>query len=334
MPTSRAVTVSALFFAAVAVLTTSACRREISGKYMAKFTNGVYWLQLVRTPDNHLTGQLESATLGQDGEVQRESVGVTGAVNGDNVTISASMFGLQVVTLAGTIDGNKLTLTGGQPSPMLLTRADLSDYQQQVKALAAQSKRIASANAAALVRRRTAQAQQNFVSAVGRIVHRMRELDSEADVHLGRFPGAEDGYRAVTAKMNEYLNNERQLAGRANAAIARGQIVVAMNQASIGTEQLHNSAVSLQSSVHGNVQPVAREANDLEQGCHAVVPPGDLTTSQIQARDAACRQLFPAVDAFRQKFEAVARGHSRLEQVYLEERKAQEGLLQEAQRLE
>ena len=327
-------TVYALFFAAMAVATLNGCRREISGKYMGKFTNGVYWLQLVRTPDNHLTGQLESAILGQDGKVERESVGVTGAVNGNNVTISASMFGLQVVTLSGTLDGNKLTLTGGQPSPMLLTRSDMSDYQQQVDALTAQSKRITSANAAALVRRRTAQTQQNFISEVGRIVGRMRELDSEVDVHLGRFPGAEDRYRAITAKMSEYLNNERQLAGRANAAVARGQIVVAMNQASIATEQLHNSAVSLQSSVQGNVQPVAREANDFQQGCHAVVPPGDLTPNQIQARDTACRQLFPAVEAFRQKFGAVARGLSRLEQVYLEERKTQEGLLQKAERLE
>jgi hypothetical protein len=334
MVNGRIARFSALFSAAIAIATMSGCRSEISGKYIARFTNGMYWLQLVRTPDNHLTGQLESAILGQDGNMARETVAVTGAVNGETVTISASMFGLQVVTLSGTLDGSTLSLTGGQPNPIVLKRADLNDYQRQVDELNTQSQRITSAKAAELVRQRTAQAQQTFVAAIGRIVNRMRELDSEADVHLGRFPGAEDRYRAITAKMNEYLNNERQLAGTANTAVARGQIVVAMNQASIATEQLHNSAISLQSSVQGNVEPVVREANDLEQGCRGVVPPGDLTPNQVEARDAGCRQLFPAVDAFRHKFEAVSRGLSRLEQVYLEERKAQEALLQKAQRVE
>lgn len=329
----RDTTLPALYLALLSILA-GGCQREISGKYMAKFTNGVYWLQLVRTPDNHLTGQLESSILGQDGKIARESVSVSGAVNGSNVTISATMFGLSVVTLSGSLDGNRLTLTGGQPSPMVLVRADISDYQKQVNALNTQSQGILTANAAARTRQRTAQTQQNFVSEIARLVARMRQLDSEADVHLDRFPGAEDRYRAITSKMGEYLDKERQLARRPDAGVARSQIVVAMNQASIATDQLHNSATSLESSVQANVQPVAREVREFEQGCHAVVPPGDLTPSQMAARDGACRSLFPVAETFRQKFDALVHGLAHLEQVYAQERKAQEGLLQTAQRLE
>lgn len=312
----------------------SGCQREISGTYIAKFTDGVYWLQIVRTPDNHLTGQLETLVLGKDGKIERETVSVIGAVNAGNVTISASQLGLQVVTLSGTLDGNKLTLTGGQPSPIILTRSNLSDYQRQVNALNALSQRILSAKDAAFARQRTEQTQQNFISEIDRIVGRMQKFDSEADVHLSRFPGVEQRYHAITAKMTEYVSRERQLAGNQNTAAARGQLCVAASQASITADQLHNSAQSLQSTFQTNVQPIAIEATDFEQGCRGVVPPGDLTRAQTEARNAACRRLFLADAPFRQKFEAVSAGLAHLEQVYAQERKVQEGLLQSAQQLE
>jgi hypothetical protein len=312
----------------------SGCQREISGTYIAKFTDGVYWLQLVRTPDNHLTGQLETLVLGKDGKIERETVPVIGAVNAGNVTISASQLGLQVVTLSGTLDGDTLTLTGGQPSPIVLTRSDLSDYQRQVNTLNAQSQGILAAKDAAAVRQRTERTQQTFISEIDRIVGRMQKFDSEADVHLSRFPGVEQRYHAITAKMTEYVSRERQLAGNQNATVARGQLSVAASQASINADQLHNSAQSLQSTFQTNVQPIANEATDFERGCRAFVPPGNLTLAQTDARNEACRRLFIAGAPFRQKFEAVLAGLVHLEQVYAQERKVQEGLLESAQQLE
>jgi hypothetical protein len=89
MPHGRVATVFALLLPTIAgALAMSGCQREISGKYIAKFSNGVYWLQLVRTPDDHLTGQLETSSLGKDGKIERNSVSVAGAVNAGNVTIS------------------------------------------------------------------------------------------------------------------------------------------------------------------------------------------------------------------------------------------------------
>ena len=171
-----------------ALVLLSGCQRDVSGKYIGKFTNGVWWLQLVRTPDNHLTGQLEASVLKADGSIERETVSLTGAVNGANVTISAKQLGFDVLTLSGTLDGDTLTLTGGQPSPIVLTQSDLGDYQQQLNALNAQSQRILAAKNAAVARQRTEQTQQNFISEIDRIVGGMQRFDSEADVYLSRFP--------------------------------------------------------------------------------------------------------------------------------------------------
>lgn len=156
-------------------------------------------MQLVRTPDSHLTGQLETSILKPDGRIERESVSITGAVNGANVTISARQFGFDVLTLSGTLAGNKLTLIGGQPSPMVLSRSDLSDYQRQIDTVNTQAQHLLAAQQAAAARRKNERILNDFISMVDQLVNKMQNLASEADVHLGRFPEAEDRYRAITA---------------------------------------------------------------------------------------------------------------------------------------
>ena len=59
-------TICCLGLLTVGLLAASGCRREISGTYLATDPNGAVWLQLVRTPDNHLTGQLAISTLKPD----------------------------------------------------------------------------------------------------------------------------------------------------------------------------------------------------------------------------------------------------------------------------
>ena len=317
-----------------AMVLLSGCQREISGKYLGRFTNGICWLQLVRTPDNHLTGQLETLVLGSHGKIERNAVSVTGAVNAGIVTISASLWGVPTVTLSGTFDGNRLTLTGGQPSPMVLTRSDISEYQQQVNTFTAQSRQVLATEASEVARRTTERVQQNFITRIDQIVGGMEKFDSEADVHLGRFPRVEARYHAITARVAEYVGRERQLAGNPGAAVARGQLSVAANQTSIATDQLHNEAQALQWSIQTNVQPIAAEATAFEQGCRGVVPPGDLTPAQADARNDACRRLFLADPPFRQKFGAVVAGFADIEQVYARERSAQQELLRSAQRLQ
>lgn len=67
--------------AAVVLLT--GCQRSISGTYLVSDNGSVVWLELVRTPDNHLTGQLSLTTLKPDGTIDRNSVSVAGAIDGE-----------------------------------------------------------------------------------------------------------------------------------------------------------------------------------------------------------------------------------------------------------
>ena len=217
---------------------------------------------------------------------------------------------------------------------MVMTRSDLGDFQKQVSALNAQSQQVLAAKNAAVARQQTERAQQTFIANIDRIIGRVQKFDSEADVHLGRFPGAEERYRTITEKMTEYVAHERHLAANQTAAVARGQLSVAATQASIATDQLHNSVQQLETSLHTRVEPIAADATGLEQGCRAVVPPGDLTPAQADARTDACRRLFAADTPFRQKFEAVSTGVGHLEQTHAHKRSVRQELLRAAGHLQ
>ena len=319
-----------------AVILIAATHPNISGSYIASDQGSVCWLQLVRTPDNRLTGQLAVSTLQPDGTVEQNSTAVTGAVDDENVTISGSGFlGLPSFTLAGTLQGNTLTLTGVQAIPLVFRRSAMSAYQAQVAALNARSQSILKARAVAQAQQKTYVAQANFVGEIDQLIAKMAQFDSEADIHLGRFPNAEKGYEAITAKAASYVARERQLAGNPNAYNTRVQISNAVMQAENVTEQMHNQGVSLQSSLEGNIKPLAEQAATFEQQCHAVsVSSGNLTPAEIQNVNAACDRLKSADVPFQQKYTAMSDGLAHLEQVYKRERDKQEGLIQESERLE
>jgi hypothetical protein len=322
--------------AAFAVVLMAGCHGNVSGSYLASDNSAVVWLQVVRTPDNHLTGQIAANVLKPDGSIEQNSVPIAGAVDGENVTIQGSrFFGLESFVLSGTLSGNVLTLTGAQSIPLTFTRSTPAEFQVKVAALNARSQSIIQAKAVAQARQRTFQSQANFVLQVDQLTRRMAQFDSEADVHLGRFPGAEKAYEAITARVEGYVARERQYAGNPNASVMRGQLSVAANQAAIQTEQMHYQGESLQSSLETNVKPMADQATAFEQQCHAVSQnSGNLTPEEVQNVNATCGRLESAVTPFRQKFSAVSTGLAHLEQVYQDERGKQQQLLQTAQRLQ
>ena len=64
---------------ALALVLMVGCQRNISGSYLAGDKSAVVWLQVVRTPDNHLTGQMAANALKPDGtidKIQRPSLGL------------------------------------------------------------------------------------------------------------------------------------------------------------------------------------------------------------------------------------------------------------------
>ena len=321
-------------FAALVAL--GGCKKDVSGSYLAEDKVTVSWLQLVRTPDNHLTGQIVSSDLTPDGKIEQASVPLTGAVNGEDVSLtgSSSFLGTPNMTLSGTFDGNTLTVTGVKSAPITLKRATLAEYQARLAEQTTRSHAVISANAAAEAQQRTLQANENFIVQVDQLIGQMQRVDVEADVHLGKFPNAEKAYQAITVKVNEYVTRERQLAGKFFRSAERSQLYMVANQLSLNTDQMHYQAQSLESSRETNIAPLVNEATSLEHDCRQDGPvSGDLTSLEIEARQSACNRLLTAAPTFHQKYDAVTAGLNNLEAVYRREKDAQQRLLVLAQEM-
>lgn len=63
------------------------CQHHISGSYLASENSAVMWLQVVRTPDDHLTGQIAADVLKPDGTLVQNAVSISGAIDGESLTI-------------------------------------------------------------------------------------------------------------------------------------------------------------------------------------------------------------------------------------------------------
>jgi hypothetical protein len=320
----------------IALAVLCGCQHDISGTYIVSDSGSVVWLQLVRTPDNHLTGQLAVSVLKPDGTVDQKSAPITGAVDGENVSLTATgLFGLQATALSGTLNGDTLTLTGSQAQPFVLKRSSLTVYQAQMNELNSRAQTILAAKASAGAAQRTERAQRGFVDAVDHLVAHMQRIDSASDVRLGRFPAVEKRYQAITAKINAYVERERRLSGNPNASVDRSGLYVDANQAALDTNLLHLDVQSVQQDFETNAKPVADDAASFENGCRNFDAEHDgLTPTETEAHNAACSRLFEALPVFRQRYDALRAGLAHLEQVYTQENNAQQALLQTAEKLE
>jgi hypothetical protein len=323
------------------------CKKDVSGTYLLYDQGAVCWLQLVRTPDNHVTGQLIASILKTDGEIERRSVALTGAVDGENVSLTGGGFlGLSTTTFSGTFEGDSLTLTGVQSAPITLKRASLADYQAQVAQQNSRAQALLGAKADAEAKAealradanskaQALQAERNFTAEIDGLVTKMQQFDADADVHLGKFPNAETHYEAITAKIADYVARENRLAGNPDRAVDRSQLDVAATQESLTTDQMHYEAQSLQSSLKQNIAPLVSQDMVMEQKCTQTGSlTSDLTATEIDGRQVACRRLLSAGPLFRDKYSAMSAGLRNLEDVYTREKQAQGSLLATAQKLE
>jgi hypothetical protein len=323
-----------LFCVLPVALLISGCSHDVSGTYMAQDKSEIIWLQIVKTPDNRLSGEIASSQLQSDGVIKQNSVPITGAVSGENITISFNGFlNLSTSTLGGTSDGNKITLSGPSGNPLVLTHADLDEYQTHLSTLNMESQKMIAAKNAEQAREKTARTLENMVLGINQLEERMSRFESAADIHLGRFPKVEKQYQNITAKISEYVSRERTLEAKQNSSVVRSQLVVDEYQIALDTNAIHLDVESLRSSFETGVEPISTEAAHVIAACHGAAP-ADLYPSQNDARGTACNHFANVYPAFRQKYDAFSAGLAHLELIYNQENKAQQDLIRAGEKLQ
>lgn len=317
--------VQILYLAAAALLLSGCSPRDVSGTYIAKFTNGIYWMQLVETPDKHLTGQFVTLlVLGTDGKVQHNNLSISGAVDGDNISV---LFLPLNVPASGTFNGGKLTLTGGftgeRPNTIVFVPSDAGEYEAQAKALNEQSQRIL-----------TAKAHAEALEKMGQIVSRMEHFSADVNAQLDK-PWVEKRYHDITAQMQEYLKAQRQLANNSGASFKRNQISFAIGQGVFATEQVHFRVQSDQGYFTANAEPLMKQATEAERVCQLArnSTSDNSPSTEAQVNNSTCLKLLNAFPIFKRTYDAKAGSLAHLEDVYRQERQQQKQLQLESQQI-
>ena len=310
-------------FAIAATLAISACQSDVSGKYLAKYSDGICWLQLVRTPDNHVTAQIETDQLRSDGKIDRNAAALEGAVDGNNVALSARAFGLQVVTLAGSIQGGKLTLTGLQAEPLVLVRSDMAEYQSELKKLNSRSQQIAED---AIVTK--------FSRSAFETARRAEVWASDTHLHIQRLPSVEDRYRQIEDRMNLLIQKERVTQN----AVTRGQISVAVNQLDVAATQLDVQATPVWNQVRAGGSELSRSFAVFARDC-AADRESDLTEKSaspaaIEEWRKACTRVLAEKSAFEPTLRDATEKRAELASFLRDADRRRQALVEQSNRLE
>jgi hypothetical protein len=165
-----------------------------------------------------------------------------------------------------------------------------------------------------------------IVAQVEAIVPAIQKFDGVAEAFLDKLPPIEDRYRAITARMNQYLARKEQLAGISDPRVGvfRSQISVALSQASIATNQIYYQTQPARRNFQNNVVPLRQRTALLEHMCDWL--------SSVEAAS-ACDQLADLDATFKREFGAVSVGLTQLEQTYRTERNAQQQIIDASSRI-
>jgi hypothetical protein len=158
----------------------SGCKREISGGYLAhsEDKNSLAWIDIVRTPDDHLTAQLSLISLQADGNVQRQSLSLTGVVNGDNFVLSSEQL-FKSVSISGTRRWDTLTLNGNNGIvPAKFVKSSMSEYQSLLSDIESQSQEIIKAQAKAHVQQMEETSEQNLFAEIDNVIRQIHQFRS------------------------------------------------------------------------------------------------------------------------------------------------------------
>ncbi len=286
---------------------------DLSGIYVGDGTNSAFLLQIVQMSGGTLTGRFEQVWLDASGKLVREDSAVTGAANGNSIVVSIQPPGFlsSPITASGTVDGALFHLSGGGNGRSLdlnLMKSDSKQYDALVQRLAAQGQV-----------RAAAKAQANLNARILDLTNQLTALSQVADGKLPKFASVEEGYRTITGWMSQALARQQSIFGDGQAAVARSQISVSINQAEIQAEQIHRSVETFYRDFSSRAVPLLTATTDAAKHCADPVAP---------APAARCNDLMKALASFRQRVTAVEGAVAKSEEVWRREKAKQDRIIQ------
>jgi len=164
------------------------------------------------------------------------------------------------------------------------------------------------------------------------LTERLSVFTTKADVMLSKFTPVEDRYRYITERMNGALERERSIYGNGQAAVARGQMSVAITQASIQANQIHIGVQSSYQDFEFKSGQLERESMGAGQGCRGTHMATDAAPipAGFEEWNSACIDFSGGYRHFEQRVSDLRAAFSQIEDVWQDERRKQNEIVQAA----
>ncbi len=294
----------------------------ISGTYFGRGDDAAFMVQLVESADHKITGRYAQVVLAKSGAIKQIDAAVSGTTDGRIIvlTITPTELLSASLTTSGTTDGSTLNVTGslyGQTLTLNLHRADEAEFPRAVAALNVRALEVASAKAHASMMARIERLNSSITAFAGKVDETSKRLASSQ---------YEKKYRDVTDWMRAAHARQRSILGDGQAFVARSQLGVAINQASIQADQLHLEMDSLLGEVVHERDELIRQNADTFNLCRQVRTGGG---SEPDIKE-ACDKLAHSVDAAKSKAEILIKEAAAAETVWQEQHRAQQEVLRDS----
>ncbi|MBV9304328.1 MAG: hypothetical protein JOY62_14580 [Acidobacteriaceae bacterium] len=181
-------------------------------------------LQLTQTDNGQISGVLSIVELNAEGKIDSVQEPVGGALDNGQITLSlhSGFAGLTLNSLAGTVHGNVITLqhvnSNGAVGACEFSRGSANEFTRYADGVRAKAESI-------LVNRRLA----GIPRASEETVQQAERWIADAQLHVQRLPGVEDGYNQIENRMRDLVRRERTLSN----SVSRMQISVAVSQLNV-----------------------------------------------------------------------------------------------------
>ena len=310
------------------VLATIGCQSSrVSGIYIGNGEGHVERLQLTQTGNGQLAGVLSFITLDSGGKLSTKEASVSGAIDGKSITLTVSS-GLSFLankTLAGTVNGNVITLelvtSNGSVEQMVFKRGTPEEFRSYADGLKTRAE--GEALSAALVKgsrafRQSVSAAENWIG--------------NAELHAQRIPNAKASYDKIEQAMQKLLAQEHATGND----LSRSQIAVQVNQADVAGEQLD---VEIDGIWDANIASAgAAVKNDFDKWDGNCGSSDDLRrrgadADAIQQWDIACHQALTEREKFLPEFERIKQQRAQLKSLQVAAQTRRKALVNEADRL-
>lgn len=296
----------------LAIPATGMC--SVSGIYVASYKNGVAMIQLVETPDHHLTGNHMLVFVNTVDEVVTNSSDIVGAVDGSNISLGFSHGAKSITAVAS---GNNLRVIGLDNNPTVFQKSDIDVFEKKVAIIKATSQ-------SALARKAEEAKKSKFISDIDELNGSMVKLITVTDKIVQELNETENHLQNITKKMATALEDERRLAGNqsTNAASTRMQLVSSIMQGRSVTQRLHWDFDALQAQFRNKQQPTYSRATELETAC------------QKSDGISVCNKFLQTLPLYREKYAITEKHFDAWMAVYQKEKSSQDRIFEHAQAIQ